>query len=98
MQTGSGARNEISVHTQISGLVLDSTNSGVNDAAAQAAKQSQITNALSTTTDLSDTTNLGGNETLTFNGGSADPVSVYLDTGVNDPLPEGLSVTRILVR
>src|ERR1700735_2316316 len=49
VQTGSGALNEISnLLPQVRGLALDSANSGVNDAEAQAANQAQINNALST--------------------------------------------------
>src|SRR5690349_7907954 len=49
VQTAEGALNEInSLLVKIRGLALDSANTGVNDANAQAANQAEINNALST--------------------------------------------------
>src|SRR5580700_2832674 len=65
VQTGSGALNEVSnLLTQVYGLALDSANSGVNDAEAQAANQAQISNALSTINTIATSTQFNGQNLL----------------------------------
>lgn len=70
VQTGSGALNEISnLLTQVRGLALDSANSGVNDAEAQAANQAQIANALSTINQIATSTQFNGQNLLNGSAG-----------------------------
>jgi flagellin len=70
VQTGSGALNEINnLLNQVYGLALDSANSGVNDAQAQAANQAQIGNALSTINQIANSTSFNGNNLLNGSAG-----------------------------
>ncbi len=65
VQTSEGALNEInSLLGKIRGLALDSANLGVNDTNALAANQSEITNALSTITNIANTTQFGTKKLL----------------------------------
>ncbi len=65
VQTGEGALNEInSLLGKVRGLILDSANSGVNDAGALAANQSEISNALSTITNIANQTQFGTKKLL----------------------------------
>ncbi|MBP3956832.1 hypothetical protein J8F10_16280 [Gemmata sp. G18] len=65
VQTAEGALNELNtLLTKARGLALDSANSGVQDSAALAANQSEITNALSTINNIANTTKFGSNKLL----------------------------------
>jgi flagellin len=82
VQTGSGALNEISnLLTQVRGLALDSANSGVNDAEAQAANQAQIANALQTINTIATSTQFNGQSLL---NGSAGFNAVSSSSAVTD--------------
>src|SRR5258707_10121923 len=71
VQTGEGALNEInSLLVKARSLALDSANSGVNDATAQAANQAEITNILSSIDNISATTKFGTKNLL--NGAAQD--------------------------
>ncbi|VTR96403.1 protein containing flagellin : Flagellar protein OS=Geobacillus sp. A8 GN=GA8_04200 PE=4 SV=1: Flagellin_N: Flagellin_C [Gemmata massiliana] len=65
VQTAEGALNELNtLLTKARGLALDSANSGVQDSAALAANQAEITNALSTINNIANTTKFGSNKLL----------------------------------
>jgi flagellin len=65
VQTGEGALNEMNrLLVKVRGLALDSANSGVNDAAAQAANQAEIKNALSSMDRIATTTQFGTKKLL----------------------------------
>src|SRR5262249_23528961 len=65
VQTAEGALNEINrLLGKVRGLALDSANLGVNDTAALAANQSEINNALSTITNIANTTQFGQKKLL----------------------------------
>lgn len=71
VQTGEGALNEInSLLVKARSLALDSANSGVNDATAQAANQAEITNILSAIDNIANTTKFGTKNLL--NGAAQD--------------------------
>lgn len=83
VQTGEGALNEInSLLVKVRGLALDSANSGVNDANAQAANQAEIANALTTIDRIANTTQFGTKKLLDgsagVNGSTDDPDVTFL--------------------
>ena len=81
VQTAEGALNEVnSLLTKVRGLALDSANSGVNDSNALVANQAEITNALSTISNIANTTKFGANKFL-LNGQAGVTASV---TGANN--------------
>jgi flagellin len=70
VQTAEGALNEIStLLVKIRSLALDSANSGVNDADAQAANQAEIANALETINRISSNTQFGQKKLLDGSAG-----------------------------
>jgi flagellin len=84
VQTGDGALNEISnLLTQVRGLALDSANSGVNNAEAQAANQAQIANALSTINTIATSTQFNGNTLLNGSAGYNAVTSNSALSGLN---------------
>lgn len=87
VQTGEGALNEINrLLGKVRGLALDSANLGVNDTNALAANQSEITNALSTITNIANTTQFGtkklldGSRALTVTDNNANASAVASGT------------------
>ena len=65
VQTGEGALNEINrLLGKVRTLALDSANVGVNDNTALAANQSEISNALTTITNIANTTQFGSKKLL----------------------------------
>jgi flagellin len=65
VQSTEGALNEINnLLVQIRGLALDSANTAVNDANAQAANQAQVTNALATIDRIAQNTQFGTKKVL----------------------------------
>jgi flagellin len=82
VQTAEGALSEInSLLVKIRGLALDSANTGVNDADAQAANQAEISNALSTIDRIAANTQFGTKKIL---DGSAGLNATASSTQVND--------------
>jgi flagellin len=84
VQTTEGALNEInSLLVKIRSLALDSANSGVNDANAQAANQSEITNALATIDRIAVNTQFGTKHVLDgsagFTGTTDNPNVTFLN-------------------
>jgi flagellin len=74
VQTGEGALNELNtLLTKARSLALDSANSGVNDANAFAANQSELSNILTTVDNIVNTTEFNGKKLL---NGSASPGAV----------------------
>jgi flagellin len=91
VQTGEGALNEInSLLVQVRGLALDSANSGVNDAAANAANQAQVSNALATIDRIANNTQFGSKKLLDgsagINGTASDSNITFLK-GTSDASP-----------
>lgn len=65
VQTAEGALNEVNgLLTKIRALAVDSANAGINDSAALAANQAEITNALSTINNIANTTKFGSSKFL----------------------------------
>lgn len=86
IQTAEGALNEIStLLTKVRSLALDSANSGVNDADAQAANQAEIDNALDTIDRIANNTQFGTKKLLDGSAGIAGTVTdqdvTYLKAG-----------------
>ena len=82
VQTGEGALNEInSLLVKARSLALDSANSGVNDATAQAANQAEITNILSSIDNIAGTTKFGTKNLL--NGAAQDGALASSSAGVS---------------
>jgi flagellin len=81
VQTGEGALNEMNrLLVKVRGLALDSANSGVNDANAQAANQAEITNALASMDRIATTTQFGTKKLL---DGTAGFNATSASTAVN---------------
>lgn len=82
VQTAEGALNEINaLLVKARGLALDSANSGVNDATAQAANQAEITNILASIDNIAATTKFGTKNLL--NGAAQDGALSTTSTGVS---------------
>lgn len=80
VQTGEGALDEMNkLLNKVRSLAVDSANSGVNDAGAQAANQAEITNILGTIDRIADTTKFG---TKKLFDGSAGVSGTTSDTDV----------------
>ena len=80
VQTAEGALNEISsLLTKVRSLSLDSANTGVNDADAQAANQAEISNALDTINRIANNTQFANKKLL---DGSAGISGVTTDSDV----------------
>ena len=88
VQTAEGALNEInSILIKVRSLALDSANSGVNDADAFAANQSEIDNALDTINRISNNTQFGEKQLLDGSSGvkgtASDADVTFLTGGSN---------------
>ncbi len=80
VQTAEGALNEISsLLTKVRSLALDSANTGVNDADAQAANQAEISNSLDTINRIANNTQFANKKLL---DGSAGISGVTTDSDV----------------
>ena len=80
VQTGEGALNEVNkLLNKVRTLAVDSANSGVNDAAAQAANQAEISNILTSVDRITSTTKFG---TKNLFDGSAGVSGTTDDTDV----------------
>ena len=80
VQTGEGALDEMNkLLNKVRSLAVDSANSGVNDAGAQAANQAEMTNILTTIDRISSTTKFG---TKNLFDGSAGVSGTTSDTDV----------------
>ncbi|WP_020470509.1 flagellin N-terminal helical domain-containing protein [Zavarzinella formosa] len=77
VQTGEGALNEMnSLLNKVRSLAVDSANTGVNDANAQAANQAEITNILSSVDRISSTTQFGSKKLLDGSAGVSGTATV----------------------
>lgn len=80
VQTGEGALNEVNkLLNKVRSLAVDSANSGVNDATAQAANQAEINNILTTIDRITSTTKFGNKNLF---DGSAGVSGTTSDTDV----------------
>jgi flagellin len=70
VQTGEGALNEINnLLNKVRSLAVDSANTGVNDAGAQAANQAEMSNILTTIDRIANTTQFGSKKLLDGSAG-----------------------------
>src|SRR2546423_887425 len=82
VQTAEGALNEINrLLLKARGLALDSANAGVNDADAQAANQSELSNLLETIDRIANNTQFGTKRLL--NGAAQENALAATATGVD---------------
>lgn len=88
IQTAEGALNEInSLLVKVRSLALDSANTGVNDADAQAANQAEISNALDTINRIANNTQFGTKKLLDGSSGitgTANDTDVTFLKGTTD--------------